>query len=144
MGFIFTNLPLILVLLGVTIILGLPFKILFQQPFYKIILTFFIEIFGIDLPEELIFRGYLLPHLEGVLKNSINALVITAILFNMFHIPSELASGMSVYQSLLSSFSIVYPSGLIWGYLYLKTRSIVPGIIWHASVSVLGMIFLGV
>jgi|GEM_PF-1454848 len=144
MGFIFSNLPLTLVLLGVTIILGLPTKILLQQPFDKIILTFFISIFINGLPEELIMRGYLLPRLEVVLKNPINALVITAILFNMGHIPSELARGMSIYQASLFSFSIVYPSGLIWGYLYLKTRSIVPGVIWHTSNAIIGVIFIGI
>ena len=77
-----------------------------------------------------------------VLKNSINALVIVAILFNLLHVPSELARGMSIYQALLSGFSIVYPSGLIWGYLYLKTRSIVPGVIWHTSNTIFGIIFL--
>lgn len=143
MGFIFSNLPLILILVGVTIILGLPAKILSQQPFYKTILTFFIMIFVNGLPEELIFRGYLLPRLEVVLKNPITALVITAILFQMFHIPSYLARGMSINQALLTSFSIAYPSGLIWGYLFLKTRSIVPGVIWHTSNTIFGIIFIG-
>lgn len=142
MGFIFSNLRLILVLVGVTIILGLPFKIIFQHPLYKTIITFFIMIFVNGLPEELIFRAYLLPRFEVVLNNSINALVIVAILFNLLHVPSELARGMSIYQALLSGFSIVYPSGLIWGYLYLKTRSIVPGVIWHTSNTIFGIIFL--
>lgn len=143
MGFVFSNLPLILILLGITIVLGLPFKILFQQPFNKTILTFFIQVFINGLPEELVFRGYLLPRFETVLKNPINALVFVAILFNMSHIPSYMAHGMSVYQALLSTFSIIFPSGLIWGYLYLKTRSIVPGVIWHTSTSFLGMTFIG-
>ncbi len=142
MGFIFSNLRLILVLVGVTIILGLHSRILFQQPFYKTIITFFISIFVNGLPEELILRGYLLPRFEAVFKNSINALVIVAILFNIFHVPTYLAKGVSMYQILMTSFSIVYPSGLIWGYLYLKTRSIVPGIIWHTSNAILGIIFL--
>lgn len=143
MGFVFSNLSLILVLLGVTITLGLPTKILFQQPFYKTMIIFFINIFINGLPEEIIFRGYLLPRLESVLKNPINALVITSILFNMFHIPKMLAQGMNGYQALLGCFSIIFPSGLIWGYLYLKTRSIVPGVIWHTATSILGIIFIG-
>lgn len=144
MGFEFSNLPLIITLLGTTIILGLPFKILFQQPIHRTIITYFIMMFVNGLPEELIFRGYLLPRLESVLKNPINAMVIVSILFNIMHIPSELARGISIYHALLMSFSIVYPSGLIWGYLYLKTRSIVPGVIWHTSNTILGIIFIGV
>ena len=64
-----------------------------------------------------------------------------AILFNMSHVPSNLASGMNIYQAILSQLSIAYPTGLIWGYLYLKTRSIVPVIAWHASNTILGYIF---
>lgn len=141
MGFVFTNFNLILILLGLTIVLGLPFGVLFQQPFYKTIITFFITIFINALQEELIYRGYLLPRFEVILKNSINALVIVAILFSMSHVPSELARGMNIYDAILSQLSIVYPTGLIWGYLYLKTRSIVPGIAWHASNTILGIMF---
>lgn len=144
MGFVFTNLPLILILVGTTIIFGLPLKIFSYKPLYQPIITFFIMLFVNGLPEELIFRGYFLPRLEVVLKNPINALVIVAILFNMLHIPSYLASDLNIYQALLKSFSIVYPSGLIWGYLYLKTRSIVPGAIWHSSNTILGIIFIGI
>lgn len=144
MGFVFNNFYLILVLLGITIVLGLPFKILFKNSFYKTILTFFIMMFINGLPEELIYRGYILPRLEFVLKNSINALVIVAILFNMTHIPSELARSLNIYQAILNSFNIAYPSGLIWGYLYLKTRSVVPGVIWHTSNTILGIIFIGI
>lgn len=143
MGFVFNNFRLIFVLLGVTIILGLPFKVLFRQPFNITILTLFIQIFINALPEELMFRGYLLPRFEAVFKNSINALVVVAILFNVSHIPSYMSYGMNIYQALLQSFSIAYPSGLIWGYLYLKTRSIVPGVIWHTSNTILGIIFMG-
>jgi len=94
------------------------------------------------LPEELIFRGYLLPRFEAVLKNKINALIVVSLLFNMLHIPSNLAQGSDVYKSLLMSFGMFQPTGLIWGYLYLKTRSIVPGVIWHTSFPILGLIFI--
>lgn len=144
MGFVFKNLRLILILLSVTIILGLPYNILFQQPLHKTIITFFIMIFINGLPEELFFRGFLLPRFEKVLGNSINALVIVAVLFNILHIPSYLSRGLSVSQALLTSLSVGAPTGLIWGYLYLKTRSIVPGVIWHTSTTILGIIFIGI
>lgn len=142
MGFVFGNLPLIGVLLVVTILLGIPSKIIFQQPFYETVSLYFISFFINGLPEELIFRGYLLPRFEVVLKNKISALVIVSILFNIMHIPSYLAEGISIHKSLLISFGIFQPTGLIWGYLYLKTRSIVPGAIWHTSFTILGIMFI--
>lgn len=60
----------------------------------------------------------------------------------MMHIPSYLIRDMSTYHVLFQLFSVVSPTGLIWGYLYLKTRSIVPGVIWHASNTILGIIFI--
>lgn len=142
MGFVFNNIPLIAVLLIITVILGLPSKIILQQPFYKTIILYFIQIFINGLPEELIFRGYLLPRFEAVLKNQINALIVVSLLFNMLHIPSNLVQGFNVYKALMISFGMLQPTGLIWGYLYLKTRSIVPGVIWHTSFGVLGLIFI--
>jgi len=54
MGFVFNNIPLIAVLLIITVALGLPSKIILQQPFYKTIILYFIQIFINGLPEELI------------------------------------------------------------------------------------------
>jgi membrane protease YdiL (CAAX protease family) len=142
MGFVFGNLPLIVVLLLITILIGLPSKFILQQPFHETILLYCIRIFINGLPEELIFRGFLLPRFEAILKNKIKALVIVSLLFNMLHLPSYLAQGVDVYKSLLICFGIFQPTGLIWGYLYLKTRSIVPGAIWHTSFTVLGTIFI--
>jgi len=94
------------------------------------------------LPEELFFRGMLLPRLEEALGNSLNALVVSALLFNALHVPIEIYNGASPLAALLSVFSIGYPSGLIWGYLYLRTRSILPGIFWHTANGNLGFLMM--
>jgi membrane protease YdiL (CAAX protease family) len=33
------------------------------------------------------------------------------------------------------------PTGLIWGYLFYRTRSIWPGVLWHTSFTTLGVLF---
>jgi membrane protease YdiL (CAAX protease family) len=144
MGFVFCNLHLILVLLVIIVLLGLPNKVLFQQSCYTVLSAYVASIFGNAISEEIIFRGYLLPRLEAVLKNPINALVISAIFFNIIHVPSYLAQGMSIYKVILYCLSMSYPAGLLWGYLYLKTRSIIPGIILHASNGILGIVFISI
>lgn len=143
MGFVFGNVRLIAILVGASILLGLGFGVLFQQPLSSLVVAFLFAFLINALPEELFFRGYLLPRFETVLKNPMSALGVVALLFNMFHIPSYLAQGMDMHTAVLTSIGIGYPTGLIWGYLYLKTRSIVPGVIWHASNVTLGMIFIG-
>lgn len=142
MGFVFCHLPLILILVLITVLLGLPNKVIFQHPFNIVITTYVASVFSNALSEELLYRGFLLPRLEAVLKNPINALIISAIIFNIGHIPSYLGQGVSTYRILLYCFSMSYPTGLILGYLFLKTRSIVPGIVLHASNTVLGIIFI--
>lgn len=140
MGLKFTNYKLVITLVLITIVLGLPFGIATRQPIFQVLSIFIVQAFVNALPEELFYRGYLLPRFEAILSNSLNALVLVSILFNMSHIPSYIFQGQSVAMAIATSLSISY-TGLIWGYLYLKTRSIVPGIAWHASNVILGLIF---
>ena len=83
-----------------------------------------------------------MPQLEQFFVNPGNALVISAMLFNAIHIPVEIYHGVTPLTALINVFSIGYPSGLLWGYLYLRTRSILPGMFWHASNGVLGFIMM--
>lgn len=116
---------------------------LFEQPFFKTI-SFLLMILEAALPEELLLRGYLLPRFERVLKSPVNALVITSILFSAFHIPVHIHDGSDLLYELLNTFSVAFPSGLLWGYLYQRTRSIVPGMLFHASYGFLGSYFMSI
>ena len=109
-----------------------------QAPLGQTLVLFAIGIFINALPEELFFRGMLLPRLETVLQNPLNALVVSAWLFNAMHIPIALHNGASLPEAVLGVFSIGLPIGLIWGYLYLRTRSLMPSVLWHAANDRLG------
>jgi membrane protease YdiL (CAAX protease family) len=123
-------------------VFGLFSGLLLWAPFYQVIALYLVGIFVNALPEELFFRGLLLPRLEKLAKNPLNALVISAILFNLLHVPIQIYHGSSALRALLGCFSIGYPSGLVWGYLYLRTRSIIPGTLWHAANANLGFIMM--
>lgn len=142
MGFVLGNVKLIVILLTIAIVLGIPNKVLISQPFNMIITAYIASIFSNAICEEFFFRGFLLPRLEDILKNPINALIISAIAFNISHIPSYLNQGMNFYKIGLYCFSVNYPTGLLFGYLYLKTRSIIPSVILHASNTILGLVFI--
>ena len=132
---------LIVVLIGLTVLLGLPFGVITRVPLQQALLAAFFSIFINALPEELVFRGFLLPRLEAILKNPLNALVLSAWLFNLSHVPIEIANGADAGTAIAQVFALTYPSGLLWGYLYLRTRSVIPGALWHAANVNLGTIF---
>ncbi|KXG77386.1 hypothetical protein AN618_11140 [Fervidicola ferrireducens] len=147
MGFSVRYLRLTFILLGLSVLLGI-YGGLYKYFNHKMLLykmiSFVFGTFVNGLPEELFCRGFLLPRLEIILKNSLNALVISDIIFTALHIPSIVIKGnYSLLYVFLNVVSFTHPTGLIWGYLYLRTRSIIPGMIWHTSVGKLGTIFLG-
>jgi len=88
MGLVFNFKKLSLTLLAITTFMGLLQKSISIGNSYQTLLTYVIEIFISALTEELIFRGFILTRLEKALNNSIYALIITTILFNLVHLPS--------------------------------------------------------
>lgn len=130
------------VLLAITAAFGLVTGVLTRAPLPEVLVLYGIGVFINALPEELFFRGMLLPRLEKLFANPLNALVISAVLFNLIHLPVEINHGETLFRALLDVFSTTYPSGLIWGYLYLRTRSIIPGVLWHAANGNFGFILM--
>jgi membrane protease YdiL (CAAX protease family) len=138
MGFARPHWRLSVVLVGLTTATGLVSGILMHVPLGQMLVLYGVGILVNALPEELFFRGFLPPRLEKALNNPLNALVVSALLFNTLHVPITIYHGASPLAALLGVASIGYPSGLIWGYLYLRTRSILPGTFWHVANGRLG------
>ncbi|MDR3644373.1 MAG: CPBP family intramembrane metalloprotease [Clostridia bacterium] len=132
------------ILLGCCILMGPLCNqtiLLYQQPLFMTLLLFPVDFLINGFPEELFIRGFLLPRFETIFKNPINALVITSLIFNSLHIPSAIANGDSASYAILNALTIYFPSGLLWGYLYQRTRSVLPGALFHTSFLVLGAYF---
>ncbi len=128
-------------LVGITGAFGLLTGVLTRAPLVQVLVLYGVGILVNALPEELLFRGLLLRRLEAVLANPLNALVVSALIFNAIHLPIDMANGRPMLDALAGVFRISY-TGLIWGYLYLRTRSILPGVFWHAANTRLGFIFM--
>lgn len=79
-----------------------------------------LQLFGVALPEEFFFRGFL----QDSLGRKMKAVAFISLLFAVAHLPAALFLGE--WMSLLSFF----PS-LVMGWLYVKTNSILPGTIFH-------------
>ncbi|HSL45402.1 MAG TPA: CPBP family intramembrane glutamic endopeptidase [Anaerolineales bacterium] len=142
MGFARPHWKLTALLVGATAVFGLITGVLLRVPLVQVFGLYLIGILINALPEELFFRGFLLPRLEKFFADPLNALVVSALLFNAIHIPILMSNNATPLTALLGIFSIGYPSGLIWGYLYLRTRSIIPGMLWHAANGVLGFMMM--
>jgi membrane protease YdiL (CAAX protease family) len=97
------------------------------------------------IPEEFIFRGVLVSRLVALLRNPGAALVLSSVVFSLFHIPSALSQpGHPPWWLLVPGLLVSpgpQPTGLIWGYLCYRAGSIWPGVLWHASATVFGFIF---
>jgi membrane protease YdiL (CAAX protease family) len=97
------------------------------------------------LPEEFIFRGVILSRLLRLFSNPGTALVLSSVLFSAFHVPSILGQSPHPPWWQVVPYAILspgyQPTGLIWGYLCYRTRSIWPGVLWHTSSTVFGVSF---
>ena len=80
MSFIFTLIP-ILIFGKENTYTGYNFKYIWQY-----IYQFVYLIFGVSLTEELIFRGYLLNSFKKINNNQVVPIIITSLLFGLFHI----------------------------------------------------------
>lgn len=85
-----------------------------------IVLAVIYTVFVAPVCEELVFRGLILGSLGVSMKKPI-AVVISALLFSVVHLPSLIALG---YTLLL---------GLVLGFVYLRTKSLIPCILLHVA-----------
>ena len=88
-----------------------------------------VQVLAVALPEEVFFRGYLQTRLEDVngLRRCEVALLVAAVLFALSHV--------------VGSFQVVrlltFFPGLVFGWLWMKTRSLYAPILFHAFCNVL-------
>jgi membrane protease YdiL (CAAX protease family) len=88
---------------------------------------------GVALPEEIVFRGFLMTHLRGLIGGS--APIVAAILFGLSHFPFQFAiSGLPLGAFLAENYwGILMPIalGLAYGFLYAKFNSVAGPVIAH-------------
>lgn len=100
----------------------------FQMTFKKDIFSIITVVVAAPILEEILCRGIIL---RGLLErySSFKAILISAIFFAVIH--------MNPWQALPA-----FASGLFIGWVYYKTKSIIPGIIIHATINATASAFL--
>lgn len=82
----------------------------------------------VPIIEEIIFRGFLQNHLKTFLSRK-NAIIVSSIIFSIFHI--SLTQKFSNIPIVLSLFSI----SIFLGFIYEKQKSLLSPIVLHATVN---------
>ena len=107
----------------------------------------FIWIFMIrpGLWEEVAFRGVVIPLLSKKYKQ-IFSILISGIIFGLAHAFNIIGVLLSGGDHISTLFQVIYTTfiGFSMGYMYLKTKSLLPSIIYHYLIDTVGMIFLNV
>jgi len=94
------------------------------------------------LPEELAFRGVIFGRLMPWIGRPGNSLAISTMAWGLYHVPSfVVGSGVPVWWAVAAGL-FGGLNGLVFGYLFYRTRSIWPGVIWHTSITGLGLMFV--
>ena len=96
------------------------------------------QIGGIGLPEEVFFRGFLMGRLCNWLGEE-EGLVLSSLLFGMGHVTSRLCQiGLDYALSATIIGVYAFLNGLIFGYQYLNTGSVLPSAATHISLNLFG------
>ncbi len=94
---------------------------------------FLIQSLNNGIPEEALFRGYLLPQLFAFFRRPWLAMLVMITVFGLYHLPLLLL-GHNLGPWWLVALQLAFPlqpTGLVFGYAYWRSRSLVPGIIFH-------------
>jgi membrane protease YdiL (CAAX protease family) len=88
----------------------------------------------IGVGEEVFFRGYLMTRLCSCL-GEYRGLAINGLIFGLTHIVSLVSMGVLNPSRLAIVGLQTFLGGLLLGYMYLKSRSIVPGAVFHTFMN---------
>jgi membrane protease YdiL (CAAX protease family) len=88
----------------------------------------------IGVAEELFFRGYLMTRLCSWLGDY-RGLVTNGLIFGLTHVVSLLSMGVLTPSRLALVGLQTFLGGLLLGYIYLKSRSIVPAAVFHTFMN---------
>jgi uncharacterized protein len=90
---------------------------------------------SVGIVEEMVYRGYAQPRLEALIGNRWLALLVMAVGFGFQHI----AFAFTDPQAALMRFIGTFVAGIVFGLLYMKMRRLLPLIIGHWLVDVIGL-----
>ena len=89
-------------------------------------------IIGSPLVEEIFFRGIVLRQ-ELKTKSAWLAILISAICFTLFHLPSWIIVQQQLFTELLSNGHTIFIYGIVFGVIYWLSKSVITTFLPHAA-----------
>ena len=80
--------------------------------------------------EEVVWRGYIQTRFVAY-SGTVKGVLITSFLFALLHFPLRYYQHAGVASEALASTLLVFPAGLLFGYVMLKTQNVIPCTIFH-------------
>lgn len=100
----------------------------------------------IGFVEEIAFRGFIQTRIYGLIQNDAAAVLITAVLFALMHIPFQMAVHQMGFFSYLSIFVMNMPFLILWhivfNFIHRKFNSIYGNTICHGFMDMCSGVFL--
>ncbi|MFA5523404.1 MAG: CPBP family intramembrane glutamic endopeptidase [Tissierellales bacterium] len=116
------------------------------NPVSKLMSSFIYYLIIIGLTEEIIFRGFIQTRIYGIVKKPIIAILLTAFLFMIMHIPFQMgAAHMGFFEYISNNFvTLIFTFGwhLVFNFMYSKYNSIVGPTVFHAIMNWSNYLFL--
>ncbi|MGD2177775.1 MAG: CPBP family intramembrane metalloprotease [Anaerolineae bacterium] len=101
----------------------------------SLLLEFVEQVVYIGVAEEVFFRGYLTGRLCNWLGN-LKGLLLSALIFGAAHVVSRLSQHGFAYPLHDVQLGLeTFVGGLLFGFIYLRARSILPGTILHVATN---------
>ena len=99
------------------------------------------EFFGAaGLPEEVLFRAFMLTRLERLLRSSGWALFISSLIFGLTHLPIDYLffTSHDLRETLITVFTFQMGYGAAFAFAYQRTRNVWPIAVLHTLVDAMG------
>lgn len=116
------------------------------NPVSKLMPSFIYYLIIIGLTEEIIFRGFIQTRVYGIVKKPIRAVLLTAFMFMIMHIPFQMgAAHMGFFEYISNNFiTLIFTFGwhVIFNFMYSKYNSIVAPTVFHAIMNWSNYLFL--
>jgi membrane protease YdiL (CAAX protease family) len=99
--------------------------------------SFVYQLFYSGLPEEVFFRGFVQSRLGTALKSEWQGLVAASLYFGLFHTVGNQLWGYNagLMGGFTESMFVQTFHGLVHGMLWMRTKSIIPGVILHSGTN---------
>lgn len=103
---------------------------------------FLISFFLIGLLGELFYRGYLQTTMERLFGPKAGLIFTSLIIGLIYLVPHLYVAGLQWWPTFLEGILVIPSTALVFGYLYQRTGSIIPGVIARTLLELLPLIFL--